>query len=67
MVLKKGVRHTDADVEAGKARGVLERPSKAASHTPDAGPTECIALSCKRLGTEHCSWLTSREVILSTC
>ena len=66
-VPKNGVRQTDADIEAGKARDVLARSSKAASHTPDAGPTECIALFCKHLGTEHCSWLTLRQVILSTC
>lgn len=65
--LKDGVRQTDADVEVGKARDVLVRSSRAASHTPDAGPTERVALFCKHLGTENCSWLTSRQVIQSTC
>lgn len=58
---------TDADIEAGKARDALAGPSKAASHIPDAGPTECVALFCKHLDTEHCSWLTLRQVIPSTC
>ena len=44
VVPKNGVRQTDADVEEGKARDVLARSLRAASHTPDAGPRECVSL-----------------------